>query len=58
MTLLIGMALMTCLGGSGAESDGREKNQAGGEYPDVSYLVHVLSPDMDVKMVWGGLVLS
>ncbi|MCH7545938.1 MAG: hypothetical protein IID30_05990 [Planctomycetes bacterium] len=49
---------MACLGGSGAESDCREKNQAGGEYPDVSYLVHVLSPDMDVKMVWGGLVLS
>ena len=58
MVPVLGIASMTCLGGSGAESDGREKNQAGGEYPDVSYLVHVLSPDMDVKMVWGGLVLS
>ena len=58
MVPVLGIASMACLGGRGTESDCREKNQAGGEYPDVSYLVHVLSPDMDVKMVWGGLVLS
>ena len=57
IALMMGIALMSGLGGGGAESDCREKNQAGDDSPDVQFRVHVLSPDIGCKMDSGGLGL-